>query len=553
MDIVPGSGTAISSVTVTGTSDVNIKQVGGFPITQGQKTMANSFPVVVASDQSAIPVTGTFWQATQPISGTVTANAGTNLNTSALALESGGNLATLAGIVSSSKAAVKAADGDLVTLGNKTDAKSTATDTTSVSVVSVLKEISAMAQAPASTPVTGTFWQATQPVSGTVTANAGTGTFNIQSNASVNVNLVGGNPVVTAANGVQVVDIGDGTNNASILKSDGTSASQNGLMIAATGQTITYSTGSSGAVASGLSEGYATVAVDIKTGLTGGSTQFQVSNDNVNWRPIRLIATDASDFANSPGNTSTMYTGSLQGAKYFRLNLTGSGGTAAGTVHFSTLPPNSPISSYVANSNDGVAVNTNTTTIPVVNNNMIYNGTTYDRMPGDKTNGAYANIKAGAIISTTGGTLAASVLNLGAEAVNAEPAATTNTKQVQLIADLVGKLIVLPYANPENFVSGRASATDTTSTSLLSAPASGLRNYITQITLWNSSAVNTYVKIQDGSGGTELYDIPAPAGGGATLSFPTPLRQPTTATAIYFAENAAANAIVISASGYKGQ
>lgn len=30
------------------------------------------------------PVSGTFWQATQPVSGTVTANAGTNLNTSAL-------------------------------------------------------------------------------------------------------------------------------------------------------------------------------------------------------------------------------------------------------------------------------------------------------------------------------------------------------------------------------------------------------------------------------------------------------------------------------------
>lgn len=40
----------------------------------GQATMANSAPVVVASDQSAVPV-----------SGTVTANAGTNLNTSALA------------------------------------------------------------------------------------------------------------------------------------------------------------------------------------------------------------------------------------------------------------------------------------------------------------------------------------------------------------------------------------------------------------------------------------------------------------------------------------
>lgn len=43
----------------------------------GQKVMASSLPVTIASDQSAVPVSGTFWQATQPVSGTVTANAGT--------------------------------------------------------------------------------------------------------------------------------------------------------------------------------------------------------------------------------------------------------------------------------------------------------------------------------------------------------------------------------------------------------------------------------------------------------------------------------------------
>lgn len=42
----------------------------------------------------------------------------------------------------------------------------------------------------------------TQPVNGTVTANAGTGTFNIQSNASVNLNQVGG----TALSAANVVD-----------------------------------------------------------------------------------------------------------------------------------------------------------------------------------------------------------------------------------------------------------------------------------------------------------------------------------------------------------
>lgn len=40
----------------------------GIPASLGQKTMANSMPVVIASDQSALPVTGTFYQATQPVS-----------------------------------------------------------------------------------------------------------------------------------------------------------------------------------------------------------------------------------------------------------------------------------------------------------------------------------------------------------------------------------------------------------------------------------------------------------------------------------------------------
>lgn len=80
-------------------------------------------------------------------------------NVTNYSLESGGNLATLAGIVTSSKAAVKIADGDDSTFGAKADAKSTATDTTAISAMSVLKQISASVQAPPSQAVTnaGTF------------------------------------------------------------------------------------------------------------------------------------------------------------------------------------------------------------------------------------------------------------------------------------------------------------------------------------------------------------------------------------------------------------
>lgn len=146
-------------------------------------------------------------------------------------------------------------------------------------------------------------------------------------------------------------------------------------------------------------------------------------------------------------------------------------------------------------------------------------------------------------------------VKVGGKAANAEPAAVANNDRTNLITDLVGKLIVLPYANPENFVSGvTAAMTGTTSTSLVAAPASGLRNYITQIPVTNSHAtVGTFILIQDGSGGTTIYEAYAAAvGGGFAISFPTPLRQPTTATALYVQNVTTGANTIASASGYKG-
>lgn len=56
----------------------------------GNTTLASSLTElqsILAKLNASLAVTGTFYQATQPVSGTVTANAGTNLNTSALALD----------------------------------------------------------------------------------------------------------------------------------------------------------------------------------------------------------------------------------------------------------------------------------------------------------------------------------------------------------------------------------------------------------------------------------------------------------------------------------
>jgi hypothetical protein len=147
-------------------------------------------------------------------------------------------------------------------------------------------------------------------------------------------------------------------------------------------------------------------------------------------------------------------------------------------------------------------------------------------------------------------------VKIGAKATSSEPAALTTGQRANFYTDLVGKLVVLPYANPENFVNGAITTamTGTTSTSLIPAPAAGLRNYVTQITVSNSHAtVGTDLIIQDGVSGATIYTIPAAAVyGGSVITFPTPLRQPTLATALACANVTTGASTKVSASGYKG-
>lgn len=100
IDAVTDGRAAAVAITANRAQHSNLRNASGTEVgtasTPLQVSIANTGAnaTAVKVDGSAVtqPVSGTFWQATQPVSGTVTANAGTNLNTSALALESGGNL-----------------------------------------------------------------------------------------------------------------------------------------------------------------------------------------------------------------------------------------------------------------------------------------------------------------------------------------------------------------------------------------------------------------------------------------------------------------------------
>jgi len=145
-------------------------------------------------------------------------------------------------------------------------------------------------------------------------------------------------------------------------------------------------------------------------------------------------------------------------------------------------------------------------------------------------------------------------VQISGEARNSERTAVASGDVSRLVTDLVGKLIALPYANPENFVKGATSdITDTTDTQVIAAQGAGVKIYVTHILVTNGDAdTGTFVNIKDGSGGTTIYTgYAASGGGGFSVTLPVPIV--TTANTGLYAGCATTGATVrVSASGYKG-
>lgn len=139
----------------------------------------------------------------------------------------------------------------------------------------------------------------------------------------------------------------------------------------------------------------------------------------------------------------------------------------------------------------------------------------------------------------------------GATAITSEATNATAGQNAGLVADKAHKLITLNYANPENFVSGCATATGTSDTSVVAAGAGSLKNYITAISVYNSGASTSVITIKNGSGGSTLWQSIAPAGGGSNFVLPTPILT-SAATALYFASGTASTTVGICATGYTG-
>jgi hypothetical protein len=146
----------------------HVQPAGDIPSRSIQTEITDGTNVLGTSSHPVrIDPTGT---TTQPISGTITANAGTGtfaISAASLPLPTGA--ATSANLTTLGTQTTEINDGTHSGTIKAASTAAVATDTALVVAVSPNNSVA----------VTGTFYQATQPVSGTITANAGTGTFTV--------------------------------------------------------------------------------------------------------------------------------------------------------------------------------------------------------------------------------------------------------------------------------------------------------------------------------------------------------------------------------------
>lgn len=144
-----------------------------------------------------------------------------------------------------------------------------------------------------------------------------------------------------------------------------------------------------------------------------------------------------------------------------------------------------------------------------------------------------ANDSTGQIIAlgaaAHGASIAGAPVRLGGRALTADYTALTAGQTADLITTLLGKLVTIPYANPNQTWSSAAASggiVNTTGVTAKAAAGANIRNYITHVSVVNGHAtVDTDVQIRDGAAGTVLWrGFAKAAGGGVSESFDPPLR-----------------------------
>lgn len=148
-------------------------------------------------------------------------------------------------------------------------------------------------------------------------------------------------------------------------------------------------------------------------------------------------------------------------------------------------------------------------------------------------------------------------IKIGAKANSSLKGITTvsSNDRTNLYADIDGVQITKGLTNFGDIIVERVSDTGGTSTAFsnFSAGGSGVRNYVTTIAVFNSSATDGFVDLRDGTGGSVLFTVPAPKVGGSIITLPVPIRQTTDNTALAYDVSGALTTVYISLVGFQSK
>src|SRR5271170_604765 len=501
LSVNPFSGTITISGTVSVTGTVtanqggapwsqNLIEVGGTAISLGQTTMSASLPVVIASNQSAIPVS-------QSGNWTVTSNAGTGtFNTQDAADGTPGSAAP------ATATQIGGTDG--------TNLQAISTDSSGNVNVNVLNS-------PAVT-VSGTVavTQSTSPwvVSGTVTANAGTGNF------ATNLTQVGGTSVATAAAGIQKVGVTDSNGNG--ITSTGNALDVN---IASSGATVTVS-GTVAATQSGTWNIGTVATITNPVTVNQGTSPWVTDDANAVAQGTLLTGIDGFLQMGSVTTAPPAYTNgeisplSLDPAGNLRVAIEGSIIASNNITEWNSVALGSP-SAYGTSPGAVNVIGTNA----FVTNTVAVSGTV-------TANAGTGNFT---VVQGTAASLNATVVGTGTFAVQAAQSGTWNIATVTAVTAITNALPagtnvighVITDTGSTTAVTGTVAVTQSTSPWVVSLTSTTITGTVavTQSGTWNvgtlTSITNPVTVVGDSASGASNAGNPVKIGGVFNTTQPT--------------------------------
>lgn len=274
----------------------------------------------------------------------------------------------------------------------------------------------------------------------------------------------------------------------------------------------------SGAAAVNIQDGGNSITID------GTVVATQSTASNLNAQVVGSIADAGTDSGNPVkvggryNSTKPTYTDGQRGD----LQL-GSRGSVAMSLF---VNDSTTAQSFMADNADGASGSATANKMVTIDRNTLWNGSTWDRMYGDTTNGldvdvtrlpTLANVTTVGTVSTlTGGGVAhdgvdsGNPIKTGGQARTTNPSAVADADRTNFIADKLGKQVVVGSIRDLKADQATTITSSTTETTIVTAIASTF-NDLYGLIVTNTSATACEVVFRDVTAGTARFSIHVPA------------------------------------------